>query len=90
MGEGILVALITTGGAVLTGGVTTIVVALINRRPLKKVVAEVTNNGGSSLKDAVARIETSVTRIVSTQQQHGERLAAVETRLSDHLHRYER
>lgn len=89
MSEPVLIALIGAVAALLSG----ILVELIRtRRKTAKVEAEVTPNGGSSMKDALGRIEKEITEVRAEQRdsrteqsRNGERLAAVEARLSDHL-----
>lgn len=70
----------------LVAGVITILVELIRTRrkaatvavETAKVVHEVTPNSGSSMKDAVNRIEKTVDDMAASVSAHGERLAAVE------------
>ncbi|HEY0638708.1 MAG TPA: hypothetical protein VGD67_13745 [Pseudonocardiaceae bacterium] len=80
MSDAVLIAVISAFGLVLSG---VLVEMVRNRRQTTKVAAEVSPNGGSSLRDAVARIEADVTRVRDTQVGHGERLAAVEARLNE-------
>jgi len=80
MSDAVLIAVISAMGLVLSG----VLVELIRtRKQATKVAHEVTPNGGSSLRDAVARIEADVTKVRDTQVAHGERLAAVEARLNE-------
>lgn len=95
MSDAVLIALIAAVGGLLSA----ILVELIRaRKNTARVVSEVTPNGGSSIKDAVGRIEVQVREIraeqgeIRTEQsRHGARLAAVEARVSDHvlIHRRE-
>ena len=70
----------------VVGGLVAIVVELIrNRRRQDKVVHEVSPNSGSSMKDALGRIEANLTDLRAevdamrtAQARNGERLAALE------------
>lgn len=85
----VIVAIITTGGALLSG----IVVESIKRGRAQRstderldiVLGQLRPNGGKSLSDAVTRIEDQVGELRELQREHGERLAAVEARVSDHI-----
>jgi len=85
----VIVAIITTAGALLPG----IVVESIKRgraqratdERLDTVLGQLKPNGGKSLSDAVTRIEGQVGELRELQREHGERLAAVEARVSDHI-----
>lgn len=76
--EGLLIACVTALGAVL--------VELVRARKRQdKVVHEVSPNSGSSMKDALGRIETAlaglgeeVERLKQGQARNGERLAGLE------------
>jgi hypothetical protein len=91
MSDPVLVAVVGAVGAILAG----VLVELIRARRSvsrveesgRRVEAEVTPNGGSSLRDAIGRIETEVIRIRDGQTRHGERLAAVEARLDERTRR---
>ncbi|MFF5992573.1 hypothetical protein [Prauserella flavalba] len=91
MSEAVLIALIGAVGALLTG----VLVELIRTRraqnrtneQLGGVLGQVSPNSGRSLHDAVTRIEGDVGEMRRQLGKHGERLAKVETRLSDHLQR---
>jgi len=78
-----MVAVVTAVGLVLSG----VLVELIRARKRQdKVVAEVTPNGGGSMRDIAARIETQVDRIRDTQVAQGERLAKVEAKVENWSH----
>lgn len=89
MSETVLAALIGAVGLVLSG----ILVELIRtRRRADVTAAELKPNHGSSLRDAVDRIEaqvqqvtTDVQAVTTEQRTQGDRLIVVETRLTDHL-----
>lgn len=91
MSEPVLITLITTLGALVTA----IIVEIIKRGRAQKatdekidaVLAQINPNSGKSLHDAVKRIERDVRDVKTVQHRHGERLAAVEVRVSDHLAR---
>lgn len=80
----VLVALFALVGVLVTAGAGVVVAVIQNRKTKQvaadtaRVVAQVTNNGGSSMKDTVDYIRTTVDDIRKTQGQHGERLTAVE------------
>ena len=76
--EGLLIAVVTALAGVL-------VELVRNRRRQDKVVHEVSPNSGSSMKDAMARIETALAELRGevdamreAQARNGERLAALE------------
>lgn len=87
------ITLISTLGTAFLGLMTAVLIELIrNRRQRTDVdrkvttlVAEVTPNGGASLKDAVERIEIDVREMRLEQNRQGQHIAAVEARVSDHL-----
>jgi hypothetical protein len=82
MSDGVLIALISAVAALLTA----ILVELIRtRRRTDTTVAELQPNHGSSMRDAVNRIEAEVAHVRTEQRTQGERLIVVETRLTDHL-----
>lgn len=62
------------------------VVTLLGQK-LDAVLAQISPNSGKSLHDTVTRIDRRVGEVAELQRQHGERLAAVEARVSDHLAR---
>lgn len=81
MNPAVIVALITAAGAIVVA-----VIGLLGsrreRRQTKDDLAAITAalhpNSGSSLRDAVDRIELNVREVRRTQVQHGERLASLE------------
>jgi hypothetical protein len=79
------VALITAAGAVLVALVGVLVELVRARRSQDKVAKEVAPNGGSSLRDAIDRIERDGREMAKVQAGQGERLAALEARIGDHL-----
>ncbi|ONI73077.1 hypothetical protein ALI144C_44815 [Actinosynnema sp. ALI-1.44] len=83
--NGVAVTLISTTGAVLVALVGVLVELVKSRKRQDKVVKEVVPNGGSSLRDAIDRIERDTRDVAKTQGHHGERLASLEARLADHL-----
>lgn len=83
MSEPVMVAVVSALGLVLSG----VLVELIRARKRQdKVVAEVTPNGGGSMRDIAARIEAQVDRIRDTQVVQGERLAKVEAKVEGWAH----
>jgi broad specificity phosphatase PhoE len=62
--------------ATVLGGI--VVEMVRTRRRAEKSAAELTPNGGSSLRDVADRIEEALTRVESKQQDHGERIAKIE------------
>lgn len=89
MTEAVQITLISVVGALCTG----ILVELIRtRRKAEVSVAELQPNHGTSMRDAVDRIEkqvaelgTEVSAVRTEQRTQGERLIVVETRMTDHL-----
>lgn len=79
------VALISAASLVTVALVGVMVELIKSRKRQDKVVNEVTPNGGSSLRDAISRIEQDGIKTREAQGRHGERLAAIEARLTDHL-----
>lgn len=76
MTEAVLIAVVTMLGGIL--------VELIRaRRRQDTVVSAVTNNGGSSMKDALDRLEVDVRELRVVQSRHGNRLAGIEATLSE-------
>lgn len=88
MSEAVLIALITTLGALLTA----VIVETIRREKAQKaneeklntMLGQMTPNSGSSMHDAVTAIGKTLDQVRKTQGQHGERLAAVEAHV-EHL-----
>lgn len=75
-----MVAVITTVGLLLSG----VLVELIRARKRQdKVVAEVSPNGGGSIRDAVDRIEKTVDKMRDSQVHQGERIARVEAKVEN-------
>lgn len=69
--EALLIAIVTALGGVL--------VELVKARKRQdKVVHEVTSNSGSSMKDAMARIEDAIGELRKGQSRNSERLATLE------------
>lgn len=89
MSEGIVIALIGAIGGLITA----VVVEAIRRGraqrrtddTLADVLGQLRPNGGASVADTVTRIERRVGEVAELQREHGERLAAVEARVSDHI-----
>lgn len=85
MNTGLAVAIITTTGTVLVALIGVLVELVRARKQQDKVAKEVAPNGGSSLRDAIDRIERDGREMSKTQGLQGERLAALEASLRDHL-----
>lgn len=69
--EALLITIVTALGGVL--------VELVKARKRQdKVVHEVTPNSGSSMKDAMARIEAAIGELQKGQSRNSERLATLE------------
>ncbi|PRX48691.1 hypothetical protein B0I33_104509 [Prauserella shujinwangii] len=89
MSEPVVIALITALGALLTA----VLVEIVRREraqrrtddTLRGLAGQMSPNGGASMHDAVTEIRRDVREIKRQQGQQGERLRAVEVRLSDHL-----
>lgn len=81
MSDAVVIAVISAVGLILSG----VLVELIRARKRQdKVVAEVSPNGGGSIRDAVDRIEKQVDKVRDAQVSHGERLAKVEARVESY------
>jgi hypothetical protein len=52
---------------------------------LNKLDGEFKRNGGSTMKDAVSRIERSVKDVIAATEKQSSRLEAVEKRLAEHI-----
>ncbi len=75
-----MVAVISAVGVIMSG----VLVELIRARKRQdKVVAEVTPNGGGSIRDAVDRIEKTVDKVRDAQVTQGERIARVEAKVEN-------
>lgn len=83
--EAVVVALIGALGGLLVELVRTRRHAEKARRDTERVVLQVLPNGGTSLRDAIDRIETDVRWMRGELTDHGERLAVVEARTTPHL-----
>lgn len=80
MSDAVVISLISAVGLILSG----VLVELIRARKRQdKMVAEVSPNGGGSIRDAVDRIEKQVDRVRETQVAQGERLAKVEAKVEN-------
>lgn len=79
-----MVAVVTAVGLVMSGVLVEMVRA---RKKQDSVVSAVTANGGSSMADAVNRIETEVRELRTVQTRHGERLAGIEAVVGSGPHR---
>lgn len=91
MSDGVMIAVISAVGLVLSG----VLVELVRTRRRAdsaaqqgaEVARQVVPNGGASLRDAIDRIEATLREHGKVQSKHGERLAAMEARLDERLHR---
>lgn len=100
MPEGVAVSLITASGLVLVALIGVLVELVRSRRmqnrlrdqaePITEIARQVVPNGGSSLRDAVDRVERATKDIGEKQSAHGERLAALEARFGEHTLRGDR
>jgi hypothetical protein len=81
--DAVMVAIVSAVGLILSGVLVELVRA---RRRQDQVVKEVTPNGGGSMRDIAARIESQVDRIRETQVAQGERLAKVEAKVETWAH----
>jgi hypothetical protein len=75
--------MISTCGLVLVALIG-VLVELVRSRHLQEgsVIPQFTSDGGTSMRDAIDRIERECRRMRQTQIGHGERIAAVEARVS--------
>lgn len=73
-----MVAVVSAVGLVLSGVLVELVKA---RRRQETVVSAVTPNHGSSMADAVRRIETDIRELRGETTRHGQRLAGLEALL---------
>lgn len=85
MGTEVAVALIGAAGLVLVALIGVLVELVRTRRRADVTVAELQPNHGTSMRDAVNRIERKVGQLAAEQRTQGDRLIVVETRLTDHL-----
>lgn len=96
MSDAETVALISTAGLVLVALIGVLVELVRTRRRADTSVAQLQPNHGTSLRDAVDRIEanleevrteqrTGLAEVRTEQRTQGDRLIVVETRLTDHL-----
>lgn len=83
MSSEVAVALISAAGLVLVALIGVLVELIRARKRQDQVVAEVTPNGGGSMRDISARIETQVDKIRETQTQQGERISKVEAKIEN-------
>lgn len=81
----VIVAFITVAGAVIVEAIRRSRAQRNTDQRLDAVLGQLRPNGGKSLSDAVTRIEGQVGELRELQREHGERLAAVEARVSDHI-----
>lgn len=81
----VIVAFITVAGAVIVEAIRRSRAQRNTDERLDTVLGQLQPNGGKSLSDAVTRIEGQVGELRELQREHGERLAAVEARVSDHI-----
>lgn len=81
----VIVAFITVAGAVIVEAIRRSRAQRNTDKRLDTVLGQLQPNGGKSLSDAVTRIEGQVGELRELQREHGERLAAVEARVSDHI-----
>lgn len=83
MSDAVIIAAISAMGLILSG----VLVELIRARKRQdRVVAEVSPNGGGSMRDISQRIESVVDKIRETQVLQGERLAKVEAKVENWAH----
>jgi hypothetical protein len=80
MSEAIIIAILSFLGLLLPAiGVE----MMRGRKQTQAVLSTITPNGGSSLRDAVDRIERQVNELRTEMSRDGQRIAAVEAILSD-------
>jgi hypothetical protein len=83
MSDAMAIALISTAGAVLIALIGVLVELVRNRRKTERVVNEMAPNHGSSMRDAIDRLENGNIWIGRTVAEHGERLAAIEAHIGN-------
>lgn len=90
MSDALAIALVTTAGMVLVALVGVLIELVRNRRKTESVVRttdtvaqQMVPNHGSSLRDAIDRLENGNVWIGRTVAEHGERLAAIEAHIGE-------